>query len=176
MVSSGRPTDLVATAKRHEHIGKNDPRSKSPPIYTSLLANITDLHRSVKEPAVFSSLLYVFLLVFFFQSITFAQLTPVNESGVTMGHIHLFVPDPKAHRKLWTGLFGAQVDKTGALEVLKLPGIDLLTSKGSLPMRLGSRPRITLPLWCGIFLPLKASLLLPTSRCWMEKLRHSLTV
>jgi catechol 2,3-dioxygenase-like lactoylglutathione lyase family enzyme len=82
------------------------------------------------KPAIFPLLLCVFLPVFFFQAITFAQLTPANESGVTIGHIHLFVPDPEAHRKLWTGLFGAQVDKTGALEVLKLPGIDLLISKG----------------------------------------------
>lgn len=58
-----------------------------------------------------------------------AQLTPVNEIGATIGHIHLLVPDPEAHKKLWVGLFNAEVAKTGSLEFLKIPGVILLISK-----------------------------------------------
>jgi catechol 2,3-dioxygenase-like lactoylglutathione lyase family enzyme len=60
---------------------------------------------------------------------TFAQLAPVNESGVTMGHVHLLVPDPEAHTKLWVDLFGARIDHAGSLEILKLPGIIILIGK-----------------------------------------------
>lgn len=77
-----------------------------------------------------SVLLPVFSLAFLLSIPAFAQLTPANEIGVTMGHIHLLVPDPEAHKKLWMDIFDAQVAKTGALEFLKLPGIVLLINKG----------------------------------------------
>ena len=82
------------------------------------------------KSAICSLLLLVLSLVLFFPATAFAQLTPVNESGVTMGHIHLLVPDPEVHKKLWVDLFGAQVAKTGSLEFLKLPGIVLLINRG----------------------------------------------
>ncbi len=69
-------------------------------------------------------------LSFLFSQSAFAQLTPTNESGVTMGHVHLIVPDPEAHKKLWVDLFGAQVTYAGPLEMLKLPGIIILINKG----------------------------------------------
>jgi len=72
-------------------------------------------------------MLCLFLLLY---TPVFAQLTPVNESGVTMGHAHLLVPDPEAHKKLWVDLFGAQVSRAGSLEFLKLPGIVILINKG----------------------------------------------
>jgi hypothetical protein len=75
-------------------------------------------------------LLLVFSFVLFFTVPTFAQLTPVNKSGVTMSHIHLLVPDPEAHKNLWGDFFGAQVAKTGSLEFFKLPGIVLLINPG----------------------------------------------
>jgi predicted enzyme related to lactoylglutathione lyase/catechol 2,3-dioxygenase-like lactoylglutathione lyase family enzyme len=82
------------------------------------------------KPMICAMLLPVFSLALFFPAPAFAQLTPVNESGVTVGHVHLLVPDPEAHKKLWIDLFGAQVAKTGSLEFLKLPGIVLLIGKG----------------------------------------------
>ena len=82
------------------------------------------------KSAICFALLPIVLVAFVFASAAFAQLTPVNEKGVTMGHIHLLVPDPEAHKKLWVDLFGAEVAKTGALEFLKLPGIVLLINKG----------------------------------------------
>jgi catechol 2,3-dioxygenase-like lactoylglutathione lyase family enzyme len=58
-----------------------------------------------------------------------AQLTPFNEIGVTMGHVHLLVPDPEAHKKLWVDLLGAQIEHAGPLELIKIPGIVILINK-----------------------------------------------
>jgi predicted enzyme related to lactoylglutathione lyase len=69
-------------------------------------------------------------LVLLFTSASFAQLAPMNENGVTMGHVHLLVPDVEAHKKLWVDLFGAQVTHAGQLEILKIPGIIVLIIKG----------------------------------------------
>lgn len=77
----------------------------------------------------FPSLLLLFSLLFS-TTAAFAQLTPTNEAGVTIGHVHWLVPDPEVHKKLWVDLFGAQVVKAGPLEMLKLPGIVVLIIKG----------------------------------------------
>lgn len=61
----------------------------------------------------------------------FAQLTPMNAIGVTIGHVHWLVPDPEAHKKLWVDLFGAEVAHAGTLEMIKLPGIIILINKGN---------------------------------------------
>jgi catechol 2,3-dioxygenase-like lactoylglutathione lyase family enzyme len=68
----------------------------------------------------------------------FAQLPPPNESGISMGHIHMIVTDPEPHKKLWVGLFGAQVTSAGTLEMLKLPGMFLIIGKARTPMTEGS--------------------------------------
>ena len=72
--------------------------------------------------------LFILFLLFSFFAATaaFAQLTPVNEAGAAIGHVHWLVPDPAAHKKLWVDLFGAQVTQAGALEIIKLPGIVIL--------------------------------------------------
>jgi catechol 2,3-dioxygenase-like lactoylglutathione lyase family enzyme len=69
------------------------------------------------------------LLFSIFSAIAFAQLTPLNDKGVTMGHIHWLVKDPEAHKKIWVDIFGAQVAHAGALEMIKLPGIIILLNK-----------------------------------------------
>lgn len=66
-----------------------------------------------------------------------AQLTPANEIGVTIGHVHFLVPDPELHKKLWMDLFGAEVAKTGSLEFLKIPGVILLINKTQAPGEAG---------------------------------------
>ena len=82
---------------------------------------------------------FFFLTLLFFILISttaFAQLTPTNEAGVTIGHIHWLVPDPEAHKFLWVDLFGAQVTNAGTLEIIKLPGIVILINppqKGAIP-------------------------------------------
>ena len=58
-----------------------------------------------------------------------AQLPPPNAAGVTTGHLHLMVRDPEAHKKIWVEALGAQVTKTGSLELIKLPGVFLVLGK-----------------------------------------------
>ena len=60
----------------------------------------------------------------------FGQLAPPNAAGVSMGHIHLVVPDPDAQMKVWTDVLGATVEKSGRLNLLKIPGIFIIVSKG----------------------------------------------
>jgi catechol 2,3-dioxygenase-like lactoylglutathione lyase family enzyme len=70
-----------------------------------------------------------FLSVLFTQTLLLAQLTFPNETGVTMGHIHLYSKDPDAQKKIWVEGFGAQVTKTGTLELLRLPGVFIIINK-----------------------------------------------
>lgn len=58
-----------------------------------------------------------------------AQLPAPNAAGVSSGHIHLLVRDPAAHKKIWVDLFGAQVVRSGSLELIKLPGVFLALDK-----------------------------------------------
>jgi catechol 2,3-dioxygenase-like lactoylglutathione lyase family enzyme len=59
----------------------------------------------------------------------FAQLAAPNEAGVSMGHIHLTVPDPDAQIKVWVDVLGATASKDGPLNLLKLPGIFIIVTK-----------------------------------------------
>jgi len=63
----------------------------------------------------------------------FPQLPAPNESGISMGHIHMMVADPEAHKKLWVGVLGAEVTHAGPLEMWKLPGIFLMVGKARTP-------------------------------------------
>jgi catechol 2,3-dioxygenase-like lactoylglutathione lyase family enzyme len=58
-----------------------------------------------------------------------AQLPAPNDSGVSMGHVHLMLGDADAQKKLWVDLLGAQPTHTGTLELLRLPGIYVITGK-----------------------------------------------
>jgi catechol 2,3-dioxygenase-like lactoylglutathione lyase family enzyme len=58
-----------------------------------------------------------------------AQLAPPNDSGISMGHVHLIVSDPEAQKKLWVDVLGAQVTHSGTLELLKFPGILVVVAK-----------------------------------------------
>ena len=58
-----------------------------------------------------------------------AQLPAPNAAGVSAGHMHLMVRDPEVHKKIWVDALGAQVVNSGALELLKLPGIFLVLGK-----------------------------------------------
>jgi catechol-2,3-dioxygenase len=70
------------------------------------------------------------LVVFLFTPLaTFAQLAAPNDSGITIGHIHLLSREPEAQKKIWVEAFGAQVTKTGTLEMLRLPGVYIIINK-----------------------------------------------
>src|SRR5712671_1670582 len=58
-----------------------------------------------------------------------AQLGPPNSSGVSIGLVQLTVRDPEQHKKLW-GLLGATVTHSGSMELLRLPGIYVVLSRG----------------------------------------------
>jgi catechol 2,3-dioxygenase-like lactoylglutathione lyase family enzyme len=57
------------------------------------------------------------------------QLGAPNPSGVSIGHVHLTVSDPAAHKKLWL-LIGAQETKSGTTEMLKFPGLFVILTRG----------------------------------------------
>ncbi len=59
----------------------------------------------------------------------FAQLAPPNDAGVSIGHIHLTVPDPDAQIKVWTDVLGATASKDGFLNLVKLPGVFIIVTK-----------------------------------------------
>ena len=58
-----------------------------------------------------------------------AQLAAPNDSGVSMGHVHLIVNDPDAQRKLFVDMLGAEITHAGPLEMWKLPGVFVIVQK-----------------------------------------------
>ena len=68
------------------------------------------------------------LFLLFVQSAV-AQLTTANENGIAIGHIHLLSKDPEIQKKIWVDGFGAQIAKTGTLELLRLPGVYVVINK-----------------------------------------------
>lgn len=61
----------------------------------------------------------------------FGQLSPGNEKGVAMGHIHLLVSDLEPHRKLWVDALGGKLVKAGPLELFEFPGVQVALRKGT---------------------------------------------
>src|SRR5262249_25790211 len=59
-----------------------------------------------------------------------AQLPGPNETGVSMGHLHLTARDPEAQRKFWVEVMGAAPVKLGSMEVMKFPGVLVMFRKG----------------------------------------------
>jgi len=58
-----------------------------------------------------------------------AQLADPNASGISYGHLHMFVADPEAERKIWVDLLGARPTATGALQLMSVPGAMVIASK-----------------------------------------------
>ena len=63
--------------------------------------------------------------------LSFAQLAPPNDAGVSLGHIHLTVPDPDAQLKVWVDVLGAAIVKDGPLTMVKVPGVFIVVSKAA---------------------------------------------
>lgn len=55
-----------------------------------------------------------------------AQLAPPNDTGVRMGHIHLFVKDVEAQKKFWTTTMGGTVVQNGTLMLVQFPGVYIM--------------------------------------------------
>ncbi len=79
------------------------------------------------------------LLVFALSaSALFAQLSAPNQSGVSMGHIHLLVADPEAQKNVWMGALGAELTHVGSLDLLRLPGVFVVVGKARIAPTQGS--------------------------------------
>src|ERR1700686_863534 len=59
-----------------------------------------------------------------------AQLAPVNDAGVTMGHIHLTVKDTAAQQEFWTAMLGGTLVKNGPLSLIQFPGVFIMLRQG----------------------------------------------
>jgi hypothetical protein len=55
-----------------------------------------------------------------------AQLLPVNDTGMAMGHVLVNVTSVDAHKKFWMESFDAKPVKVGTLEGVTIPGLVLL--------------------------------------------------
>src|ERR1700730_4378035 len=71
------------------------------------------------------------LAVTMFAQLSFAQLAAPNDAGVSLGHIHLTVPDPDAQIKVWVDVLGATASKAGPLNLVKLAGIFIIVTKAA---------------------------------------------
>ena len=54
-----------------------------------------------------------------------AQLLPVNDTGMVMGHVLVNVTNVDAHKKFWMESFDAKPVKVGTLEGVTIPGLVL---------------------------------------------------
>ncbi len=72
------------------------------------------------------------LFAIFIAQPAFAQLAPHNEAGVTFGHVHLSVADPKVHHQMWVEQFGGVVSTKGTFTVVKLPNM-MIAFRGTKP-------------------------------------------
>ena len=61
-----------------------------------------------------------------------AQLAPHNEAGVTFGHVHLSVADPKVHHQMWVEQFGGVISTKGKFTVVKMPNM-MIAFRGTKP-------------------------------------------
>jgi hypothetical protein len=68
----------------------------------------------------------------------FSQLAAPNASGISYGHVHMFINDPAAEKKIWVDLLGARPANTGVLELMSVPGAMVIASKGQAPPTGGS--------------------------------------
>ena len=58
-----------------------------------------------------------------------AQFSEPNENGVSMGHVHYFVPDVDRTAEFWEALGGSSTN-VGIGELITFPGIALIISEG----------------------------------------------
>ena len=63
-------------------------------------------------------------------NLSWAQLPPPNEAGVTMGHVHMVTPNVEATKKVFATMGGAVVKREGALDIVKFPGVLVFFREG----------------------------------------------
>jgi hypothetical protein len=75
-------------------------------------------------------MLRILMLLFLVPPAT-AQVPAFSSAGVTMGHNHLIVRDPAAHKKIWVEVLGAQASGNPPIEFLKFPCTFLILTQGN---------------------------------------------
>lgn len=63
--------------------------------------------------------------------VLFAQTAPPNATGISMGHIHLIVPDPAAMQKVWVDVMGGTPLTAGPLTMVKLRNVFIIITGGA---------------------------------------------
>jgi catechol 2,3-dioxygenase-like lactoylglutathione lyase family enzyme len=75
--------------------------------------------------------LFSVLCAAFAAAILVGQTAPPNAAGISMGHIHLVVPDPAAMQKVWVDVMGGKPSTAGPLTLVKLPNIFVIITGGA---------------------------------------------
>ncbi len=60
-----------------------------------------------------------------------AQTAPPNAAGISMGHVHLVVPDPAAMQKVWVDVMGGTPSTAGPLTLVKLRNAFIIITGGA---------------------------------------------
>jgi len=60
-----------------------------------------------------------------------AQLAAPTPAGVSLGAVYFTVPDVDKHKKIWVDNMGAKPIMIGKTEMLKMPGVFIVLSKGT---------------------------------------------
>jgi hypothetical protein len=60
-----------------------------------------------------------------------AQLATPNAAGVSLAAVYFTVPDVEKHKKIWVDTMGAQPTMIGKTEMLKMPGVFIVLTKGT---------------------------------------------
>jgi catechol 2,3-dioxygenase-like lactoylglutathione lyase family enzyme len=60
-----------------------------------------------------------------------AQTAPPNAAGISMGHIHLVVPDPAAMQKVWVDVMGGTPSTAGPLTLVKFRNVFVIITGGA---------------------------------------------
>ena len=60
-----------------------------------------------------------------------AQTSSPNSTGISMGHIHLIVPDPPAMKKVWVDVMGGSPLSSGPLTMVKLRNVFIIITGGA---------------------------------------------
>jgi len=60
-----------------------------------------------------------------------AQTAAPNGAGISMGHIHLVVPDPAAMQKVWVDVMGGTPSTAGPLTLVKLRNVFIIITGGA---------------------------------------------
>jgi len=74
---------------------------------------------------------YVAAVICFLLGVTqvSAQLSPPNETGVSLGHLHYYVRDVDANARFWVAL-GGEVTRVGTTTVVRFPDVLVFLSPG----------------------------------------------